>query len=229
MRTLELFAGTQSFSKGVKRLDPINEAITLDLLDKFSPTIHADILTWDYTIFPVGHFDIIWASPPCTEYSKAKTRGIRNLDLADSFVRKAFEIIDYFQPIHWVVENVATGLLPARMQTLRPGLNSYLVDYCVYGKPYRKRTILWSNRPLHLGLCPGASKCPQMDSTKHRGSVGNGTSRYNQANIKSVWEKDEIPAPLIDAILSQVAKTDSGRPAENGSSPRKETNTARPK
>ena len=204
MRTLELFAGTQSFSKGVKRLSPDNEAITLDILPKFKPTIQADLLEWDYTVYPPHHFNVIWCSPPCTEYSKAKSRGVRNLELADALVRRCFEIIDYFQPDVWIVENVGTGLLVKRMDNIRSGLSSTFVDYCVYGKPYRKRTILWSNVPLHLGLCQGKGHCPQMDDAKHKGSCGNGTARYNSAGVSSVWEKDEIPAPLIDTILSQI-------------------------
>lgn len=207
MRTLELFAGTQSFSKGVMRRSPENEAITVDILDKFKPTHKADILTWDYTQYPVGHFDIVWCSPPCTEYSKAKTRGERDLELADTLVRKCFEIVDYFKPSVWIVENVGTGLLVKRMETIRAGLSSTFVDYCVYGKPYRKRTILWSNAPLHLGLCSGKGGCSQMDGGKHKGSCGNGTARYNAAGVKSVWEKDEIPAPLIDTILDQCSAT----------------------
>lgn len=203
-RTLEIFAGTQSFSKGIKRRSPDNEAITVDILDKFNPTHKADILSWDYKQYPSGYFDVVWCSPPCTEYSKAKSRGVRNLEFADELVRKSFEIIDYFQPRVWIVENVGTGLLVRRMETIRSGLSSYLVDYCVYGKPYRKRTILWSNAHLHLGLCAGKGRCSQMDDGKHKGSCGNGTRKYNAAGVSSVWEKDEIPAPLIDTILEQI-------------------------
>ena len=203
MRTLEIFAGTQSFSKGVRRHDPTAETITVDLLDKFNPTHKTDILEWDYRQYPVGHFDIIWASPPCTEYSKAKTRAVRNLEFADQLVRKAFEIIDYFQPETWIVENVGTGLLVKRMEQIRPNLDSYLADYCVYGKPYRKRTIFWSNKPLLLGLCPGVGQCPQMEAGVHRGSCGNGTRKYNSLGISSVWDKDAIPDTLIDTIINQ--------------------------
>jgi len=208
VRTLELFAGTQSFSKGIKRRSADNEDITVDILDKFNPTHKADILSWDYKQYPTGYFDVVWCSPPCTEYSKAKSRGVRDLDGADQLVRKCFEIIDYFAPRVWIVENVGTGLLVRRMETIRAGLSSYFVDYCVYGKPYRKRTILWSNMPLHLGLCNGKGQCSQMDGAKHKGSCGNGTSRYNSAGVKSVWEKDEIPAPLIDTILEQILQNE---------------------
>lgn len=73
--------------------------------------------------------------------------------MADKLVAKCFEIIDYLQPKYWIVENVGTGLLVQRMNNIRPNLNSYMVDYCYYGKPYRKRTILWSNIPLKLNMC----------------------------------------------------------------------------
>lgn len=203
MRTLEIFAGTQSFSKGIIRQDSTNETITVDLLNKFKPTIQIDILTWDYKVYEPKYFDIIWTSPPCTEYSKAKTRGIKNLELADSFVRKSFEIIDYFKPKIWILENVGTGLLVKRMEDIRPNLKSFLVDYCAYGKPYRKRTILWSNIDLDLKLCSGKGLCSAMNGSKHKGSVGNGTTKYNSVGISSIWEKDAIPELLIDEIINQ--------------------------
>ena len=180
--------------------------MTVDILPLFKPDIVADILTWNYQEYPPGMFDIIWASPPCTEYSKAKTRGERNLTLADSLVAKSFEIIDYFKPKIWIVENVGTGLLVDRMESIRPHLESVLVDYCSYGKPYRKRTIFWSNLAdqLDLKLCRGPGHCQGMTGTKHKGSCGNGTSTYNSVGISSVWEKDSIPVALIDSILEQL-------------------------
>ena len=154
MKTLELFSGTKSFSKGIKRHNDANETITLDLLNKFNPTIQINILDWDYKVYEPQYFDVIWCSPPCTEYSKAKTVGVRNLELADKLVNKCFEIIDYLKPKIWIIENVGTGLLVKRMNDIRPNLDSFLVDYCAYGKPYRKRTILWSNIKLDLKLFP---------------------------------------------------------------------------
>lgn len=204
MKTLELFAGTQSFSKGVKALYPDAECITVDILDKFNPTIQIDILQFNYRQYKEGEFDIVWCSPPCNEYSKAKTRGNRNLVLADSLVRKCFEVIDYLKPKAWIVENVGTGLLVGRMNDIRAGLNSYFADYCAYGKPYRKRTIFWSNKQLAFNLCGGEGVCGQMTGKKHNGSCGNGTKKYNSVGISSVWEKDAIPERLIESIIRQL-------------------------
>ena len=206
MKTLELFSGTQSFSKGVLNRFPSASTTTVDLLPLFQPTYVADILTFDYRQFAPETFDIVWASPPCTEYSKAKTRGERNLVLADSLVRKSLEIIDYLKPKAWIIENVGTGLLVQRMEDIRPNLQKVFVDYCCYGKPYRKRTVFWSNIPLAFNLCPGAGQCPQMEGTKHRGSCGNGTQRYNSVGVSSVWEKDAIPDALIQSLLEQIIR-----------------------
>ena len=68
-------------------------------------------MDWDYTIYSPKHFAFIWASPPCTEYSKAKTTGTRNLSSANQIVEKTLEIIEYLDPVHFVIENPRTGLL----------------------------------------------------------------------------------------------------------------------
>lgn len=213
MKTLELFAGTQSFSKCVLLIG--EEALTVDILNKFTPTFCCDILTFDYKQFAVGEFDIIWCSPPCTEYSKAKTRGVRDFDTADALVRKSFEILDYLKPSVWILENVGTGKLVDRMETIRPGLQKVFVDYCCYGKPYRKRTVLWSNKPFTLELCRGSGHCSSMAGQKHIGSVGNGSDTYNSVGVGGVWEKDEIPELLLFSILDQILwPTDSPDPLQ---------------
>ena len=69
--------------------------------------------SWDYTTFP-GHFDMVWPSPVCTEYSRALTTRPRRLLEGDALVLSALEIIAHFDPLMWVIENPATGLLKTR-------------------------------------------------------------------------------------------------------------------
>ena len=91
------------------------------------------------------HFDIIWASPDCTQYSIARTtaKTPRNFERADALVSACVEIIKYLQPRCFFIENPDSGLLKHRCCI------NYLpyvrVDYCMYGKPYRKRTRIWTN------------------------------------------------------------------------------------
>ena len=88
MRILELFAGTSSFGQVADEFE--HEVISLD--KDMPASIQCDILDWDYTVYPSNYFNFIWSSPPCVEYSIAKTRGNRNLELANALVLKTLEI-----------------------------------------------------------------------------------------------------------------------------------------
>ena len=109
-RLLELFCGTKSVGRAFEAAGW--EVVSLDIVSKFEPTILCDIRSWDYTTF-LGHFDMVWASPVCTEYSRALTTRPRRL-LGDALVLSALEIIAHFDPLMWIVENPATGLLKTR-------------------------------------------------------------------------------------------------------------------
>ena len=46
-----------------------------------------------------GDFHTVFAAPPCTEYSVAKTTGPpRDYELADSIVTRTLEIMEYLKP-----------------------------------------------------------------------------------------------------------------------------------
>ena len=138
MKLLELFSGTGSVSKVAKELG--FDVVSLDLKDA---NINTDILNWDYKQFNRNNFQIIWASPPCVEYSIAKTTGIRKIDYANSIVQKTIEIIRYFNPSVWFVENPQSGLL--KHQDFMKDFDYFDLDYCKCGFPYRKRTRIWTN------------------------------------------------------------------------------------
>lgn len=114
MKALDLFSGTCSFSNVAEKFG--YDCLTLDNKKKFDANIKDDILKWDYKQYPKGYFHIIWASPPCTEYSIANRKKLeeRNIELADKIVKKTLQIIKYFKPKYWFIENPMTGYLKSR-------------------------------------------------------------------------------------------------------------------
>ena len=61
-RMLDLFSGTGSVAEFFQEQG--FDTITVDYDPKFQPDIRVDILSWDYTVYPPGHFDIIGCCPP---------------------------------------------------------------------------------------------------------------------------------------------------------------------
>ena len=80
----------------------------MDWKGKYGAEVQCDILKWDYkAALPQKHWDVIWCSPDCTQYSRARTtaRKPRDLEGADKLVAKCREIIDYFQPSVYFIES----------------------------------------------------------------------------------------------------------------------------
>ena len=143
MRLLNLFSGTGSVSKPWRAAG--HEVFDVDVDPRFSPEHCGDILQWDYTKLPFMP-DVIWSSPPCDQYSRARTTGgPRNLKLADSLVARALEIIQFFQEknpdLIWFLENGDSISLWAR-EIAKDLIDFAVLDYCQYGMPYPKNDIL---------------------------------------------------------------------------------------
>ena len=203
MKLLELFSGTGSVGRVAKNLG--HTVVSLDLKNA---DINCNILDWDYKIYPVGYFDFIHASPPCTEYSIAKTTGVRKIDEANEIVLKTIEIIEYFNPRIWFIENPQTGLL--KIQPFMIGRPFKDVDYCKYDMPYRKRTRLWNNLDewIPRPLCKG--DCGKMEGNRHKETAQRGASRIAGGRDNNKHSQDElyrIPESLIFEILLSVSST----------------------
>jgi hypothetical protein len=199
-RALELFCGFKSVSKAC----PQFEWFSLDIVSKYNPTVTADILVWDYvSAFSVGFFDVVWASPPCVEYSIAKRQGVRNLALADSIVRRTREIIAYFKPRAWFIENPQTGLLKYR--GLLDDVQFYDFHYCCFGFVYRKPTRIWTNLNALVSVKCNPKTCAQMLQNPKSGrwihicTPGHFGPPYNM--VIPLSQKYAIPDSLVRHLL----------------------------
>jgi len=202
MRLLEIFSGTHSIGKVAEPLG--YEVISLDR--DMPATIKVDIMDWDYTIYEPGYFDIITSSPVCLFWSKLRCchygREIKshpgkifNKELAqqdiDMFgkpmVDKVREIINYFKPKYWWIENPQTG----RMKDYITDLPYYDVDYCMYTDwGYKKRTRFWTNiEDFDAKFCD--KQCPGFKDGKHTLSIGNKT-QYKKPDGKIVHTASKV-------------------------------------
>ena len=205
MKLLELFSGTGSVGKAFSSQGW--EVVSLDSDPKTEANIHEDILTWDFTTYPPGYFDAIWASPCCTHYSCAR-RGAktpRNLALADSLVLRSREVINYFNPRVWFIENPQTGLLKDR--PFMEGIPFSDVDYCAYCDwGYRKRTRLWNNVEFIGKMCPGRGCCPNMDGSKHKTTAQQGRNLGKEGMYGTHFSQQNLhkipPNLCLDLVLA---------------------------
>lgn len=201
---LELFSGTGSVSKQCVLQPHIFEVTSLDICDKLHPVdLKVDVMQWEYQEFTPDSFDFIWASPPCTQYSIARTTGgPRDIENANKVVQRVLDIIKYFKPVVAIIENPASGAL--KYQPMMQNLKSHVVHYCRYAPEwgYKKSTQLWilgsKGLPHFRGkLCIKGDRCEGF-TVRHPNTFSN---NRNQIPLK---DKYRIPNVLIDEILDQV-------------------------
>ena len=202
-RALDLFCGKGSVTKALQQNG--FEVVSVDINPNFNPTHPIDILEWDYWRYPKGYFRVIAASVPCTEYSQAKTVGIRKLAEADKLVLKTLEIIEFFQPDLWWLENPRTGMLPRR--ACAQNLPYVDLDYCQFSDwGYQKPTRFWGSENLgrlENKLCD-PKDCPNVipGRRKHRHPLGGDKMIYG------THQKWRIPSKLVEYLISALHLTE---------------------
>jgi site-specific DNA-cytosine methylase len=206
---LELFSGTHSVGKCCESLGYNVISVDLEL-----PADHqTDIMNFEYQQYPKDHFDLIWASPPCTYYSnlqnswlgrKLKNGKILTKELleekrieSDKLIRKTFEIINYFNPEYWFVENPQRGQLKDR--EIMKNYPYYDVSYCMYSEwGYEKRTRIWTNKKDWNNLiCDKSGSCGNMITIpSHNESKQRHLHKNNCGNYKTLQELKKYQSVL---------------------------------
>jgi hypothetical protein len=199
---LELFSGTGSIGNAFRIYGW--DVFSVDVDPDAMPTLVANVLDLQFDALP-PRVDCIWASPPCTHYSIARTKAKTPRDLvgSDALVQKVLDIIVHFRTPYWFTENPHSGLLKGR--EVVAGIPMRIVDYCKYGKPYRKRTAIWTRTDWipQQALCK--YDCLASSGSKHTASAQQAPSsstdvRYSRNELYS------IPPALCDEIADYVSR-----------------------
>ena len=212
MITLELFSGTESFSKVARARG--HYTFTVDIEPKFNPSLVKDIsvITLDDIPKEFRHPDVLWASIPCTCYSVASmghhwaASGVPKTKEAEEAIRLAQKTISFIRelnPRYWFIEN-PRGML--RKLPVMSGLPRHTVAYCQYGDKRQKPTDIWTNcdvwRPKPM--CKPGSPCHEAAP---RGS------RTGTQGL-SVVQRSVIPPALFEEIFDHISNPPVSKPAK---------------
>ncbi len=207
-RTVELFAGTCSFSKVMKAHG--HSTLTIDNDPKFNTDECINILACRDTDYKFKNTDIMWASPPCQGFSvavigrnwhhggKPKTDSAR---LAMKLAKKTLSIIEASKPKYYFIENPLA--MPRKMPFMtaflrRTGGVRHSITYCQYGDTRQKPTDIWTNATWFKphAMCKRGAPC---HVAAPRGS-------QSTQGMKNATEKGRIPPALFEQILKQMPK-----------------------
>ena len=217
---LELFSGTHSWGK---ELHKKYNVVSLDrdmggdcaLGSGYKSALHIqqDIMTWDYKVYKPNHFYLITASPVCNIWSNLKntwigrklkehgdtiiTKEILQQDI-DKFgkpmVDKMIEIIEYFKPTYYIIENPYLSKMRHYILEAYPQYSSknVLASYCKYSDwGYEKKTRFWTNINITPKICN--KDCDNIillkDKKLHKERMGTSKSVMVDGNIIRVNTK----------------------------------------
>lgn len=217
MNTVELFAGTQSFSKVAREQG--NGTLTIDNEFYLNPDVCQDILKIDShnlrgLCFSYGmdNIDILWASPPCQAFSVAaigknwdkETREPKSESalLGLKLLEKTIKLIAETNPKIWFIEN-PRGMMRKVIDKLFKkylitGYKLDTVSYCRYGDTRMKPTDIWNN----------CDEWKPKDKMCHNGNKDHEAaprgSQTGTQGIKGAKDRGVIPSAIFEEILNAI-------------------------
>ena len=229
MNVLELFSGTHSVGKVCEELGW--HVVSVD--NELPATHEIDILHFNYKQYPKDYFSIIWASPPCTYYSNLqncwlgrKKKGMTEIFTkekleeqrkeSDKLILKTFEIIEYFKPELWCLENPQKGTLKNR--EIMKGVPYYDVSYCMYSDwGYEKRTRIWTNKKnFNNLLCDKSGACGNMIEIPTDGAKRHDTGKPLKCKTRKLHSNILCKSETLRAIRKHKKVLGNGYELING-------------
>jgi hypothetical protein len=226
MKLLELFSGTHSIGKVADEFG--YDIVSVDMVEGDSSPfnnykspchIQENIMTWDYKIYPPHTFDVITASPVCLWWSHLRVCWVnrksskinpdgsivthadlqRDIDnLGKPMVDKVIEILEYFEPKHWWIENPSLSRMKDYISETHTKYDKpTVVDYCAYGLELKKPTRIWTNIPFIPKKCIGEG-CNHIQFK----SLSTSSSNNKKGTIKQL--RYRVPYKLIRDLLTNV-------------------------
>jgi hypothetical protein len=174
---LDLFAGTGNASAAFRAAGW--QTVRVELDPACDADVHADIATWAWD---GPRPALIWASPPCTEFSResmpwCRTGATPSLDLVDAAER----IIAACRPDYWVIENVR-------------GAGPYLTPR--YGRPLVLGPVfLWGQFPRFRATVPFWKERLSSTQKRERAAIPHAISAGLLRAIEADQAQVRLPEP----------------------------------
>jgi len=199
---LDLFCGLGGFSAAFEESERW-DVTTVDIEARFDPDIVADVFDLRPSDFE-QEFDVVLASPPCTQFSFAASRYERFVDgepqtddAADAvgLVYHTLGLIHGLAPAYWVLENPQGWLRHVI------GDPTTRVTYCQYGTEWMKPTDLWGDHPPgFIGRrCAYGDDCHADNTDQNHGGQGNARDAWRDDmgdKVRDPAERAKVPFDL---------------------------------
>ncbi len=210
MKTVELFAGTQSFSKIARELG--HETYCVDNNDKFDNDLTCDLLnnSEDFVrvMQKIHACDIVWMSPPCTTFSMAAGNTHWNEDRSPK-TQNAVDgkkLLNMCKSIaEFCIANNKIFFIEnprARARWFLPVEWRKTAWYCQYGAMNAKPTDIWTNLP---GWEPKTCHNFKKNHPKHcHHEAAPRGSKTGTQGLKGNMERSVIPAALFHEIFATL-------------------------
>ena len=75
-----------------------------------------------------------------------------------------------------------------------------IVDYCMFGYDYRKRTAIWSNVNVESKMC---DKSHLVNNRHLRTAIGSSKTQPGQGGSRSKGGRYSVPEPLVQYLLGK--------------------------